>query len=165
MRETWGFWKCFSFWYGVLVKTKRKTLWWTLLHSRDWTFIMNTTEEGFKNSKFTNTEMGLWVKLLLNHISVVSPVFLWTPWHRLIALICFFYERDQIFMSLRASVYGLTENKEASWQPGPWWVARAYAVRCVPARAHTRLTVLHVRLYLNTVENDSISWTFHGCSQ
>lgn len=36
------------------------------------TFVRNTTE-GFKNCTFTNMEMVLWARLLLNHISVVSP--------------------------------------------------------------------------------------------
>lgn len=137
MRETLGileifFWKCFLFWYGVLVKTKRKT-WWTLLHNRDLTFITNTTED-FKNSKLTNMEMGLWAGVLLNHISVVSPVFLWTP-RQVNCLNVFFRERDQVFISFHAPLYGLAENKEASWESGLWWVALAYSVHCVHAHA------------------------------
>ena len=69
----------------VLAKTTRKTLWWTL-RSRGLTFTRNATE-AFKNSRFTNMEKGLWARPLLNHIFVVSLVFLCIPWHKFTALI------------------------------------------------------------------------------
>ena len=135
MRETLGVLEMFCIFIWVLVETK-KTLRWTSLHSRDLTFMRNTTE-AFKNSKFTNMEMNLWARPLLNHISVVSPVFLCTPWHKLTALIVFPVKETKL-LSLMLFLYGLPENKEASWESGPWWVAvLAYSVYCVRTHTHT----------------------------
>lgn len=97
MRETFGVLEMFCILIWLLAKTK--TLWWTCLYSRDLTFIRNTTE-AFKNSKFTNMEMDLWARPLLNDISVMSLVFLCIPWHKLTALIFFSMEETKFLFLL-----------------------------------------------------------------
>ena len=134
----------------VLAKTTRKTLWWTL-RSRGLTFTRNATE-AFKNSRFTNMEKGLWARPLLNHIFVVSLVFLCIPWHKFTALIFLWKFFFFFFISSHACLYGLPENKKASWESGPWCMAAlACSVHC--SSTHTRLTVFHWSLYFSTIEN------------
>lgn len=165
MRGTLGVLEMFCILMWVLVKTKRKTSWWTPLHSRDFTFTRNTTE-AFKNSKITNVEMSLWARHPLNHISVVSPVFLCTPWHKLTAL--FFSVKETKFLSLLMLLcMGSQRTREPAENQvlGGWLVLLTQCIARWLSHTHTRCTVLHLSLYFSMIENYQILCSFCGCSQ